>query len=111
MRQDPKRGEVYWISLDPTIGTEIKKTRPCLILSNDLSNKHSKRVIVGPISSSVEKIFPFEAKVKLPKEISKVMLDQIRSVDKVRLGERISAISSVEMHLVERALKITLALS
>ncbi len=105
------RGEVYWISLDPTVGSEVKKTRPGLILSNNSSNKHSKRVIIGPITSSVSKVYPFEAKVELPKGTSKVMLDQIRTVDKMRLGSQITTISSEEMRNIERALKITFALS
>jgi len=111
MAKFPKRGEVYWVSLDPTIGSEVKKTRPGLILSNDMSNKHSTRVIVAPITSSVDKIYPFEAKIRLPKGTSKAMLDQIRSIDKRRIGDKLSSISPAEMHEVERALKLTLALS
>jgi mRNA interferase MazF len=111
MDKFPKRGEVYWVSLDPTIGSEVQKTRPGLILSNDLSNKHSQRVIIGPITSSIDKLYPFEAKLALPKGLSKVMLDQIRAIDKRRLGIRISLISIEEMHEVEKALKLTLALS
>ena len=111
MNRYPKRGEIYWISLDPTIGSEVKKTRPGLILSNDLSNKHSQRVIVGPITSSIKRIYPFEAEITLPKSACKVMLDQVRTVDKRRVGQLIGTISAEEMHHVERALKLTLALS
>ena len=111
MSKFPKRGEIYWISLDPTVGSEIKKTRPGIILSNDLSNKHSKRVIVGPITSSIDNLYPFEAKVEMPEGTKKIMLDQIRSVDKMRLGKKICTVTAQEMHNVEKALKITLALS
>ncbi len=107
----PKRGEIYWISLDPTVGSETNKTRPGLILSNNMSNKHSQRVIVGPITSSISKVYPFEAIVNLPKGKCKVMLDQIRTVDKKRLGSNIISITAAEMHEVEKALKLTLALS
>lgn len=107
----PKRGEIYWISLDPTIGSEIKKTRPAIILSNDLSNEHSQRVIVGPITSSIDKIYPFESKVELPDGTSKVKLDQIRSVDKLRVGKKICTATLEEIRQAEKALKITLGLS
>lgn len=107
----PKRGSVYWVSLDPTVGSEVKKTRPGLILSNDLSNKHSNRVIVGPLTSSTDKVYPFEAKVSSLNGGSKVMLDQMRAVDKRRLGAELFSLSEEEMRGVERALKLTLALS
>lgn len=110
MSKFPKRGEIYWISLDPTVGSEVQKTRLGIILSNNLSNQHSQRVIVGPITSSVDKVYPFEAKIDMPQGVKKVMLDQIRSVDKMRLGKKICAVTSEEMHEVEKALKLTLAL-
>lgn len=111
MSEYPKRGEIYWISLDPTVGSETQKTRPGLILSNNSSNKYSQRVIIGPVSSSIKKLYPFEAKIMVVREINKVMLDQIRTVDKMRLGVRICSITTQEMHEVEKALKLTLALS
>lgn len=109
-KEHPKRGEIYWVCLDPTVGSEIKKTRPALILSNNISNKLSARVIIAPITSSTHKIYPFEAVVVMPKGIKKVMLDQLRSVDKLRLGNKICFVPSHEMHEVERALKLTLAI-
>lgn len=110
MDKQPKRGEVYWVSLDPTVGSEVNKTRPALILSNNFSNQHSPRVIIGPVTSSIEKVYPFEAKIHMPQGINKVMLDQVRCVDKMRLGKKIHSISQEEMHEVERALKVTFAL-
>ncbi len=110
MNKQPKRGEIYWVSLDPTIGSEVNKTRPALILSNNLANQHSQRVIVAPITSSIEKIYPFETKIKMPRGMNKVMLDQIQGIDKIRLGPKILSISLEEMNEVEKALKITLAL-
>ena len=60
----PQRGEIYWVSLDPTIGSEIAKTRPALIISNDIGNQHADRVIVAPISTAnVSKVYPFEVKL------------------------------------------------
>ena len=111
MSDFPKRGEVYWIYLDPTVGSETQKTRPGLILSNDSSNQYSQRLIIGPITSSIERVYQFEAKLHLPKGVKKVMLDQIRSVDKKRLGKKVCSITPAEMREVERALKLTLALS
>lgn len=109
MNKFPKRSEIYWICLDPTIGSEVKKTRPGLILSNDSSNKHSPRVIIAPITSSIQRIYPFEAKIVMPEGAKKVMLDQIRTVDKMRLKGKICTISIEEMHEVEKALKLTLS--
>jgi mRNA interferase MazF len=111
MSNYPKRGDVYWVSLDPTVGSETQKTRPGLVLSNNIANKNSDRVIVGPITSSVKKIYPFEASITLSKGECKVMLDQIRAVHKTRFGNRIISASSEEMQEVERALKLTLGLS
>jgi len=63
MADYPKRGEIYWIQLDPTVGTEIQKTRPCLILSNNSQNKKGTRVIAAPITSKLKTLYPFEAKL------------------------------------------------
>ena len=110
----PRRGELYWVTLDPTIGSEIAKTRPALVISNDVGNQYADRVIVAPISSgSTDKIYPFEvllqaAEAGLPKA-SKVLLDQIRTVDKQRLGARIGALTSQRMEEVNRAVRLSLA--
>ena len=110
----PHRGELYWVTLDPTIGSEIAKTRPAVVISNDVGNQHADRVIVAPISSgSTDKTYPFEvllqaAEAGLPKA-SKVLLDQIRTVDKQRLGSRIGALTSQRMEEVNRAIRLSLA--
>ena len=110
----PRRGELYWVTLDPTIGSEIAKTRPAVVISNDVGNQYADRVIVAPISSgSTDKIYPFEvllqaAEAGLPKA-SKVLLDQIRTVDKQRLGARIGALTSQRMEEVNRAVRLSLA--
>ena len=105
-----KRGEVYWVNLDPTIGSEIKKTRPAVILSNNIQNKVSARVVVLPITSNTEKIFPFEAKITLQNEQAKVLSDQVRTVDKSRLNSRICSLTKSEIKDIERAIKITFSL-
>ncbi len=106
----PKRGEIYWVNLDPTVGTEIKKTRPALILSNDIGNEFSKRVIVAPITSSVNNVYRFQVKINIFEKECKVLVDQLRSVDKLRLGSKIVSLSSDLIEQVNLALKITLDL-
>lgn len=111
----PRRGEIYWVSLDPTIGSEIAKTRPCLIVSNDVGNQYAARVIVAAITSrGVDRVFPFEVLVPAGEgglnDASKVVLDQIRTVDKRRLGRRIGTLSPALMQAVDRAIRISLAL-
>lgn len=112
MNKAPKRGDVFWIDLNPTRGTEINKKRPCLIVSNDSANEASSRIIVAPITSQVTRLFPFEVKINIKGNDSKILLDQIRSIDKIRLlGKRICHLELQTMLLVDKALKISLALS
>ncbi len=104
------RGEIYWINLDPAMGTEIKKTRPAIIISNDIQNKISSRIIVIPITSSIKKIFSFESQIIVEGKEAKALTDQIRAIDKSRIGNYISKVTKLEMHKIELALKITLSL-
>ena len=112
--KSPQRGELYWANLDPVIGSEIAKTRPALIISNDVGNQYADRVIVAPISSSgLGKIYPFEVQLNpgegsLSKE-SKILLDQICTLDKLRLGQQIGVLSAERMEEVNRAIRISLA--
>jgi mRNA interferase MazF len=110
----PRRGELYWVSLDPTIGSEIAKTRPCLVISNDIGNRYSDRVTIAPITASgLSRIYPYEVLVKAGEggldRDSKVVLDNIRSVDKRRLGRRIGALREGLMRGVNRAIRLSLA--
>ena len=106
-----RRGDVFWVKFDPTIGAEINKTRPAVIVSHDVANDESPRVIVAPVTSSVKIVFPFEVKVKINDREGKVLLDQIKSIDKKRLGDRITSLNSQEMRLIDKALKTALALT
>ncbi len=106
----PQRGEIYWVNLDPTIGSEIKKTRPGLVVSNDIANQFSSRVIIAPITSNAKKIYPFEVALDLSGKKGKVLLDQIRAIDKKRLGKKINTCNLKTILAVDKALKITLAL-
>ena len=112
-----RRGEVYWVNLDPAVGAEIRKRRPALVVSNDISNLHSLTVTVAPLTSAgTDRAYPFQ--VKLPpgtcghKETTKVKVEQIRTVDKTRLvGQSLGSLSEDLMLKVDAALRLHLALT
>jgi mRNA interferase MazF len=109
-----KRGEIYWVNLDPTLGSEIRKTRPALVVSNDANNMNAGTVTVLPITSNVSRVYPFE--VLLPagscgnKEACKTKADQIRTVDKRRLGKPMGFASSAVLAAAEHAMRLHLGL-
>lgn len=111
----PKRGEIYVVNFDPTIGFEIKKTRPALILQNDIGNRYSDTTIVAAITSSVgERLYPTEVLLEAMKtglkNDSVVLLNQVRSIDKMRLIKRVGKVDQEDMEKVDRALEISLGL-
>ncbi len=106
----PKRGDIYWVKLDPVIGSEITKSRPCLIVSNNAGNEVSPQLIVAPITSSIKRIFPFEVPIEVGGKRGKIVLNQIRAIDKVRLSGNISSATNDTMDRVNEALKLVLAL-
>ncbi len=110
----PQRGEVYWVNLDPTIGSEIAKTRPAVIISNNVGNQYADRVIVAPMTTAnVAKVYPFEVKLEEGEggvaQTCKVLLDQIRTVDKSRLGAKLEMLPAARMEEVNRAIRLSLA--
>ena len=94
-----KRGEVYWVELDPTKGSEIRKTRPCLIVSPDDMNAVLPRVLVAPITSKGQPL-GCRPVTQLNGKTARILLDQIRSIDKIRLGTRIGSIPNAIWHPV-----------
>lgn len=110
MSRPPRRGEVYWVTLDPVVGTEIRKTRPAVIVSNDSCNRHGTRVVVLPVTSNVGSLFPGEALITIKGKQGRALGDQIRSIDKSRLKARASTLTAAEMARIDEALAITLAL-
>lgn len=110
MSRPPRRGDVYWVGLDQVIGTEILKTRPAVIVSNDSCNRFGTRVVVLPITSNTDSLFPGEALVKVKGKQGRALGDQIRSIDKSRLKARAGTLTTPEMVRIDEALAITLGL-
>ena len=111
----PKRGEVYLVSCDPTLGAEIRKTRPALILQNDIANRHSPLTIVAAITSKfADTLYPTEGLIQPPEgglgTDSVVLLNQIRSIDRRRLIKRLGALKPTTMQHVEQALLLSFGL-
>jgi mRNA interferase MazF len=112
----PRRGEIYLVAFDPTIGHEIQKTRPAVIIQNDVSNQHSPITIVSAISSQFrnpprprEVTIAMGGKTGLSKP-SAVILSQIRSIDRARLQKRLGVLDAATMRRVDEAIKISLGL-
>ena len=86
-----KRFEVYLVSLDPTVGAEIRKTRPCLVISPDEMNRHIKTVIVAPMTTK-GRSYPTRVPCEFDGKEGQVVLDQLRTVDKTRLVKRLGKV-------------------
>lgn len=103
-----KRREVWWVNFDPSVGGEIKKKRPAVIVSNDASNRFLNRVQVVPLTSKMDKLYPSEAAVVFEGKESKAMADQLATVSKERLFKRAGILSQEDMRKVEGAIKVQL---
>jgi mRNA interferase MazF len=105
-----KRGEVWWVNFDPSVGGEIRKRRPAVIVSNDAANKHLNRVQVVPLTSQMGNIYPSEAVVTIGDRQSKAMADQLATVSKRRLIGQAGKLTHADMRKVEHVVKIQLGL-
>lgn len=106
----PQRGEVWWLAFEPSVGGEIQKTRPAVIVSNNESNRYLNRVQVVPLSRKTHKLYPAECIVQLGKASSKAIASQLTTAAKERLKTKIGSISAIELQAIESAIKIQLQL-
>jgi mRNA interferase MazF len=105
------RGDVWYVNFDPSIGGEIRKKRPAVIVSNDASNKYLNRVQVIPITSNVENLYPSEAYITLNGQQRKAMADQIATVSKERLSSKLGKLDREDLLKIEKAIKIQLSIT
>lgn len=98
------RGEVWWVAFDPSIGGEIQKTRPAVIVSNDAANSVLNRVVAVPLTSKTAKLYPGQAFVTLNGEQRKAMADQVTTVSKIRLRSLVGSLSPRDLVSVEDAI-------
>ena len=105
-----RRGEVWWVNFNPSLGEEIQKVRPAVIISNDISNTYLNRCQVIPLTSNTGRLYPSEAIVMVDKKQSKAMADQLTTASKERLSKKIGKLSKDDLKSIEQALKVQLGL-
>lgn len=106
-----KRGEVWWVEFEPAIGSEITKTRPAVIVSNNKSNEYLARVVVIPLSTNISRVYPPETLVQVNNKTVKAMADQIMTADKSRLKNLMAILNDTDINNIEKIIKIHLGLS
>ena len=102
---------MWWVEFDPSVGTEIRKTRSAVIVSNDAANRNLARVVVVPMTSNTGRLYPGEAVVSVDGQSSKAMADQIMAADKARLKSQLGTVSKADMQAVEDAIRVHLGLA
>lgn len=105
-----KRGEVWWVAFDPAVGSEIRETRPAVIVSNDAANHQLSRVVVVSLTNNTARQYPGEALVTVGGQRNKAMADQIMAADKSRLKSQLGVLSATGMRAVEDAIQVQLGL-
>jgi mRNA interferase MazF len=105
-----KRGEVYWLAFDPSVGGEIQKTRPAVVVSNDAANTALNRALVVPLSSQISRVYPGEALVQLNGETRKAMADQLTTASKQRFRSRLGKLSDEDMERLENSILLQLGM-
>jgi mRNA interferase MazF len=106
----PQRNDIWWVAFDPSVGGEIRKTRPAVIVSNDSANRHLNRIQVVPLTSRTNRLYRSEALVTMRGEPRKALINQLTTVSKLRLRSFIGRVSSMEMEAIERAIRFQLSL-
>ena len=106
----PRRGEIWWARLDPTVGSEIKKTRPCVVVSSSVVNQHRRTVVVVPLSTSLRVAHPLTVRVTCTGRQVVAVIDQVRAVAKERLARRIEELPHSQLQAIESALREVLEL-
>ena len=106
----PRRGEIWWVNLDPTRGSEIKKTRPCVILGTNILNERRRTVVIIPLSTGPEAAPPLLVAIGCAGKSAIAVIDQIRAVAKERLYGRLGALSPSDLAKVEEGLRTVLEL-
>jgi mRNA interferase MazF len=106
-----KRGDVWWIDFEPALGGEVRKQRPAVIVSNDAANKHLNRLQVVPLTAAADRLYPSEAAVTVGGKRHKAMADQLTTVSKLRLQNRVGRLSKIDMSAVGQAIKVQLELT
>lgn len=105
-----KKGDIFWVNFDPTIGAETKKIRPAVVVSNDISNENSPIISIAPITSNVTRVYSFEVEIHAGTanltSRSKIMVNQTRAIDKVRLGQRLGRLPEDLMTKLKEALML-----
>ena len=105
-----KRGEVWWVDFEPAREGEIRKTRPAVIVRNDVANANLNRIQVVPLTSYSGRLYPSEAQVSVAGQMSKALADQIATVAKERLSKQLGALTKADLRQLELVLKIQLGL-
>jgi mRNA interferase MazF len=106
-----ERGEVYWVAFDPSLGGEIQKTRPAIVISNNAANLALNRVQVVPVTSKTDRLYPGEALVEIKGEKRKAIASQLATASKLRFGAKLGSIGTEDMARVEAAVAVQLGLT
>ena len=106
----PRRGEVWWVHFSPSIGSEVQKMRPAVLISNDRSNKYLDRFQVVPLTSKTDRVYPGECIVVTGKKNGKAMGNQLTTVSHKRLSKRMGILSKDDVVAVEKAIRVQLDL-